>query len=82
MSDCVTKSISHLSFSPITLTQENAGPTRYIRQRQASRGSTSSSMKVLVVFALVALSAAAAWPGFMSDEPDGELYPLENHLSF
>ncbi|XP_050703128.1 pseudohemocyanin-2-like [Eriocheir sinensis] len=28
-------------------------------------------MKVLVVFALVALSAAAAWPGFMSDEPDG-----------
>ncbi|XP_063865687.1 pseudohemocyanin-2-like [Scylla paramamosain] len=28
-------------------------------------------MKLLVVFALVALSAAAPWSGYMSDEPDG-----------
>lgn len=47
--------------------------SQYIRQRKARRGSTSSTMKTLVVFALVALGVATAWSGYMSDEPDGEI---------
>ncbi|KAK8398110.1 hypothetical protein O3P69_003796 [Scylla paramamosain] len=44
---------------------------QYIKQQEDITDSTSSNMKLLVVIALLGLSAAAAWPSYMSDEPDG-----------